>query len=111
MHLNLINGAWSPGDQSAKNRNPSDLSDVIGLDAAGKAPDVVQAAEAAAKAQPDWFWQEPQARAGLAPVLRVDSFDEALSRENSSPFGLSAGICTGLLKYARAFPHRVKRGW
>lgn len=59
MHLNLINGAWSPGGQLAKNRNPSDLSDVIGLDAAGKASDVVQAAAAAAKAQPAWFWHGP----------------------------------------------------
>ena len=29
-HLNLIDGNWLPGDHLTENRNPSDLSDLIG---------------------------------------------------------------------------------
>ena len=29
-HLNLIDGRWLPGDHLTENRNPSDLSDLIG---------------------------------------------------------------------------------
>lgn len=64
-HLNLINGAWVPGDHLSENRNPSDLADLIGLYAAGTAGDVTAAAEAAAAAQPGWFAAGPQARADL----------------------------------------------
>lgn len=64
-HLNLINGAWVPGDHLSENRNPSDLADLIGLYAAGAAGDVTAAAEAAAAAQPGWLAAGPQARADL----------------------------------------------
>ena len=64
-HLNLIAGAWVAGDHLSENRNPSDVSDVIGLYAAATAGDVDRAATAAAEAQPAWFAQGPQPRADL----------------------------------------------
>lgn len=45
-----------------------------------------------------------------AAVIRVGDFDEALEVANDSEFGLSAGICTNSLTYARAFRHRVRAG-
>lgn len=64
-HLNLIDGRWLPGDHLTENRNPSDLSDLIGYYAAGSAADVALAAEAAARAQPGWWAAGPQVRADL----------------------------------------------
>lgn len=64
-HLNLIAGDWLPGDHLSENRNPSDLSDLIGLYAAATAQDVDRAAQAAAAALPGWAAQGPQARADL----------------------------------------------
>jgi len=45
-----------------------------------------------------------------AAVIRVRDFDEALSVANDSDYGLSAGICTGSLKHARAFRHGARAG-
>ncbi len=64
-HLNLIGGAWVAGDHLTENRNPSDLSDLIGHYAAGTPDDVARAVEAALAAQPAWLRQGPQVRADL----------------------------------------------
>jgi acyl-CoA reductase-like NAD-dependent aldehyde dehydrogenase len=45
-----------------------------------------------------------------ASVIRVEDFDEALWVANDTPFGLSAGICTQNLRYAREFRRRVQSG-
>ncbi|HWD25892.1 MAG TPA: aldehyde dehydrogenase family protein [Rhizomicrobium sp.] len=46
----------------------------------------------------------------VASVVRVKDYDEALSVANAGEFGLSAGICTGSLKYARHFQRQVRAG-
>lgn len=45
-----------------------------------------------------------------ASVLRVADFDEALATANDTAFGLSAGICTSSLKYARQFRKQSQAG-
>ncbi len=45
-----------------------------------------------------------------ASVIKVADFDEALHVANDTPFGLSAGICTSSLRYAREFRRRVQSG-
>jgi alpha-ketoglutaric semialdehyde dehydrogenase len=46
----------------------------------------------------------------VASTLRVRDYEEALSVANSGPFGLSAGIVTTSLKYARDFQRRAQAG-
>ncbi|MFN3582634.1 aldehyde dehydrogenase family protein [Phenylobacterium sp.] len=46
----------------------------------------------------------------VASTVRVKDYDEALALANDGDFGLSAGIVTTSLKYARDFQRRVKAG-
>ena len=46
----------------------------------------------------------------VASVLRVKDYDEALAVANDTEFGLSAGICTTSLKYARDFQRNSQSG-
>lgn len=43
-------------------------------------------------------------------VIKVDDFDQAIAIANDTEFGLTAGICTGSLKYAREFKRRADVG-
>ncbi len=64
-HLNLIDGTWMPGDHLTENRNPSDLSDLVGHYAAATSGDVDRAVQAARAALPAWQAKGPLARADL----------------------------------------------
>ncbi len=46
----------------------------------------------------------------VASTVRVKDYDDALAVANAGDFGLSAGIVTTSLKYARDFQRRVKAG-
>jgi len=46
----------------------------------------------------------------VAATIRVKNYEEALAAANSGAFGLSAGIVTTSLKYARDFQRRVQAG-
>jgi alpha-ketoglutaric semialdehyde dehydrogenase len=46
----------------------------------------------------------------VASVVRVKNYDEALAAANAGEFGLSAGICTSSLKYARHFQRAARAG-
>ncbi len=46
----------------------------------------------------------------VASTVRVKNYEEALAVANSGDFGLSAGIVTTSLKYARDFQRRVRAG-
>jgi len=46
----------------------------------------------------------------VASIIRVADFDEALVVANDTEFGLSSGICTRSLKYAREFQRRSQAG-
>ena len=45
-----------------------------------------------------------------ASVIKCEGFEEAISIANDTRFGLSAGICTTNLKYAREFRRRADAG-
>lgn len=46
----------------------------------------------------------------IASIIPVDDFEEALEIANDTEFGLSAGICTTSLKYARHFQAHIQSG-
>ncbi len=46
----------------------------------------------------------------VAAVIRVKDYDEALATANDTEFGLSSGICTTSLKYARDFQRNSQSG-
>ena len=46
----------------------------------------------------------------VAAVIRVKNYDEALAMANATPYGLSAGIATTSLKYARDFKRNSTSG-
>jgi aldehyde dehydrogenase (NAD+) len=81
-HLNLIDGTWMPGDHLTENRNPSDLSDLIGHYAAGTADDVDRAAQAATAALPAWQAKGPLARAELLDRIarRIEAEADVIGR-------------------------------
>ena len=46
----------------------------------------------------------------VASVIRVRDYEEALNVSNDTEFGLSAGICTGSLKFASDFKRKSQAG-
>jgi aldehyde dehydrogenase (NAD+) len=45
-----------------------------------------------------------------ASVIKIDNFQDAITIANDTKFGLSAGICTSSLKYAREFKRQAEAG-
>ena len=83
----LIAGEWREASSYTENRNPSDLSEVIGLYASGTAADVNSAVDAAAAAAEEWAHTLPQQRsdildrAGTSILDRRDDIARLLARE------------------------------
>src|SRR5690606_29280878 len=96
QYANLIGGEWVEGSDSVENRNPSDLSDVVGVYTRADARQTEQAIEAAAAAFPSWSATTPQQRfdildaAGSEVLARKEELGRLLSREEGKP--LAEGI-------------------
>jgi aldehyde dehydrogenase (NAD+) len=84
---NYINGEWTSGASWTPNRNPSDLSDVIGEYATADAGQANAAIEAAKKAFTTWSVSSIQDRANILDkvgsdiLARKDELGRLLSRE------------------------------
>ena len=89
--LNLINGEWVDGKEALENRNPSDLSDRIGLFAQATPAQAEDALAAAQKAQPQWAAQGLEKRQSVLAKIgdelmsRAAEIGELLSREEGKP--------------------------
>ncbi|SME88957.1 aldehyde dehydrogenase (NAD+) [Tistlia consotensis] len=103
MHANLIAGEWVDAPNASENRNPSDLSDVVGLYAQGDAAQAGQAIDAAAAAFPAWSRSTPQQRfdildaAGTEILARKEELGRLLSREEGKtlPEGIGETVRAG----------------
>jgi aldehyde dehydrogenase (NAD+) len=86
-YSNYINGEWLDGQQWTPNKNPSDLSDVIGEYAQADAGQAQAAIAAAAAAFPAWSTSSIQDRANILDkvgsdiLARKDEIGRLLSRE------------------------------
>ena len=89
--LNLINGEWVDGKEALENRNPSDLSDRVGLFAQATPAQAEDALAAAQKAQPQWAAQGLEKRQSVLAKIgdelmsRAAEIGELLSREEGKP--------------------------
>ena len=87
LKQNFIDGAWVDGPGRIENRNPSDLSDVVGVYAAGDATSIEAAVRAAKAAFPTWASSTPQQRfdvldfVGGEILARKEELGRLLSRE------------------------------
>ena len=91
MHNNYIAGDWMASKEAVENRNPSDISDLIGQYAQATTAQLETAIDAAAAAQKIWQATGLEARQtalmkiGSALIDRADELGELLSREEGKP--------------------------
>jgi alpha-ketoglutaric semialdehyde dehydrogenase len=92
-----LRGAWQDGAQSIENRNPSDVSDVIGHYAQAGAAQLDEAVNAARDAQPRWWAAGIQKRhdvlmaIGTELMERANEIGSLLSREEGKPLAEGVG--------------------
>src|SRR3954466_11727117 len=100
---NYINGEWLPGSGWTTNRNPSDLSDVIGEYALADKGQTIAAIDAAKRAFPAWSLGSIQERANILDkvgsdiLARKDDIGRLLSREEGKtlPEGVGETVRAG----------------
>jgi len=91
MHKNYIAGEWVAGETEIENRNPSDVTDIIGSYAQASTAQLDTAFDAARAAQKIWSRTGLEARQtilmqiGNALMARADELGELLSREEGKP--------------------------
>ncbi len=103
VHRNFIGGEWVVGAETARNINPSDLSDVIGEYARADKAQADTAIAAARAAFPAWSMSSVQDRANLldavgnAILARKDELGRLLSREEGKtlPEGIGEVVRAG----------------
>ena len=100
---NYVNGEWLPGSGWTTNRNPSDLSDVIGEYALADKGQTIAAIDAAKRAFPTWSVGSIQERANILDkvgsdiLARKDDIGRLLSREEGKtlPEGVGETVRAG----------------
>jgi alpha-ketoglutaric semialdehyde dehydrogenase len=103
IHRNFIDGDWVTGAETARNINPSDLSDVIGEYARADKAQADTAIGAARAAFPTWSMSSVQDRANLLDAVgntilaRKDELGRLLSREEGKtlPEGIGEVVRAG----------------
>ncbi len=96
-YLNYLAGDWVAGDAEIENRNPSDISDLIGLYAQAKPDQLEHALDAARAAQIEWAaygMERKQAvlmSIGNEMMARAEELGRLLSREEGKPLAEGKG--------------------
>ena len=95
--LNFIAGEWVAGESEIENRNPSDISDLIGLYAQASADQLETALDAARTAQVEWANAGIERRysalmaIGEELIARSAELGELLAREEGKPLAEGKG--------------------
>jgi aldehyde dehydrogenase (NAD+) len=94
---NYINGAWDSSGETFDDRNPANTDEVVGRFVKGRPSDVAAAAEAAARALPEWSNLPAPARGAylfrVAEILesRFDDISADMTREEGKTLPESKG--------------------
>jgi aldehyde dehydrogenase (NAD+) len=94
---NYIGGAWVAGTSEVENRNPSDLTDVVGLYAQASSNQLEQALDAAKAAQVEWASYGIERKynvlmaIGTEMMARAEELGTLLSREEGKPLAEGKG--------------------
>ncbi|MCB2093965.1 MAG: aldehyde dehydrogenase family protein [Rhodobacteraceae bacterium] len=86
-----VAGRWQTGEGEIENRNPSDVSDLIGCYAQASAAQLDEALDAARRAQPVWWAAGIQKRhdvlmaIGTELMARADEIGRMIAREEGKP--------------------------
>jgi aldehyde dehydrogenase (NAD+) len=97
LNRNYIAGAWVEGAGEIENRNPSDLSDLVGHYAQASAAQLDDALAAARIAQAEWAAYPPERKQaaldaiGRELMARAEELGTLLSREEGKPFAEGKG--------------------
>lgn len=100
QYSNLINGEWVAAQQTARNINPSDVSDTIGAYAQADAADVDTVVQAALAAFPAWATggvqkrSESLERIGVELLARREELGDLLAREEGKTLPEAIGEVT-----------------
>lgn len=95
--LNLIAGNWTAGTSEVENRNPSDLSDLVGLFAQASADQLEATLDQAHIAQVQWAAYGIERKynvlnaIGTEMMARAEELGTLLSREEGKPFAEGKG--------------------
>ncbi|WNK20201.1 aldehyde dehydrogenase family protein [Halomonas piscis] len=96
-HALYLNGQWVEGESQVENRNPSDLSDVIGHYAQASVEQLHEAVRAAEQGQKAWAKTGLEHRYGVLMAIgdeliaRKAELGEQLSREEGKPLAEGVG--------------------
>jgi len=96
-HLNLIAGEWLAGESEIENRNPSDLSDVIGQFSQANSSQLNTTLAQAQTAQREWAQYGLERRQAILMnignelMARAEELGTLLSREEGKPLAESKG--------------------
>ena len=94
---NFIAGEWVSGDTTVENRNPSDLSDVIGHYAQATSTQLDDALAAASRAHAEWAAYPLERKQNVLNAIgnelmaRAEELGTLLSREEGKPFAEGKG--------------------
>ncbi len=97
IRKNYIAGEWVDGPTQIENRNPSDLSDLVGTYAQASAAQLDEALDAARAAQAEWAAYGLERKQAVLNAIGTEMMDRAeelgtlLSREEGKPFAEGKG--------------------
>ncbi|MFN3210825.1 MAG: aldehyde dehydrogenase family protein [Roseovarius sp.] len=115
LKLNYIAGQWAEGPSSIENRNPSDLSDLVGHFTQASAAQLDEAISAARTAQAEWATYGLERRQavlmaiGTELMARAGDLGTLLSREEGKPLAEGKGEVYRAGQFFTYYAHEVLR--